>query len=48
MISLGLILLVLNAPLLHVLTLQWLGIILVLAGVVLNFVPLGGATRRLY
>lgn len=49
MITLGLILLVLNALLLHVPLLYTLGIILVVAGVVLNFTPLlGGSPRRIY
>lgn len=28
--------------------LLWLGILLVIAGVILNFVPIGGARRRVY
>jgi hypothetical protein len=28
--------------------LLWIGVILVIAGLVLNFVPIGGTTRRWY
>jgi len=47
MIILGLIL-VLIGWIASISLLLWVGVILVVAGIVLNFVPIGGSTRRYY
>lgn len=46
MVILGLILLIIG--LFTVKILFWIGLILVIVGLVLNFVPMGGTRRRFY
>jgi len=46
MVILGLILLIIG--LFTVKVLFWIGLILVIVGLVLNFVPMGGTRRRFY
>lgn len=48
MIALGLVLLILGLLVASLHTLFVIGLILVLVGLVLNFVPIGGSTRRLW
>lgn len=48
MIALGILLLILGLVIHGLGVLVTLGIILILVGIVLNFVPIGGSTRRWY
>lgn len=47
MVVLGVILLILGLVF-NISALFWVGLVLAIVGLVLNFVPIGGTTRRLY
>lgn len=48
MIVLGIMLLVIGLLIAHLHLLLWIGIVLLVAGLVLNLVPIGGSRRRVY
>jgi hypothetical protein len=48
MIAIGIILIILGLIVASLKVLLWIGIIVLIIGLILNFVPIGGRTRRWY
>jgi hypothetical protein len=48
MIAIGIILIILGLIVSSLKVLLWIGIIVLIIGLILNFVPIGGRTRRWY
>lgn len=48
MIAIGIILIILGLIVASLKALLWIGIVVLVIGLILNFVPIGGRTRRWY
>lgn len=48
MIAIGIILIILGLIVASLKVLLWIGIVVLIIGLILNFVPIGGRTRRWY
>ncbi|HET7279893.1 MAG TPA: hypothetical protein VFJ22_17580 [Dermatophilaceae bacterium] len=48
MIAIGIILIILGLIVSSLKVLLWIGIVVLVIGLILNFVPIGGRTRRWY